>query len=85
MQMRTAASADESHTGVHGGRLTIAAFQLIVGQTDVLEKHPQRPTISDSIVHVDHQDVLLLLGQGNQGDMDHRAGGEVKCSGNGLS
>ena len=36
-------------------------------------------------MHVDHQNVLLLLGQGYQRDVDHRAGGEVKCSGNGLS
>jgi len=41
MQTHTAASSNETHTDAHGSRLTIAAFQLVVGQTDVLEQDPQ--------------------------------------------
>jgi len=41
MQTHTAASSNETHTDAHGSRLTIAAFQLVVGQTDVFEQDPQ--------------------------------------------
>ncbi len=41
MQMRRAASVNGAHTGAHSSRLTIAAFELVVGQTDVLEQDPQ--------------------------------------------
>ncbi len=41
MQTRTADSANESHTDVYSSWLTITAFQLVVGQTDILEEDPQ--------------------------------------------
>ena len=40
MWTHSTASAKETYAGAHGNRLTIAAFQLVVSQTDVLEQDP---------------------------------------------